>query len=145
MTQTHRSTKPISSKQVERNWHVIDLKDQILGRLANDIAKLLQGKHKVDYVPYMDMGDFVVVINAKEVAVTGKKAEDKTYTYYSGYPGGLRRVPFKTLLEQKPEEIIRHAILGKLPKNKLRDRRMTRLYVYPGENHPHADKIKSTK
>ncbi len=145
MTQIHRSTKPISSKQIQRNWHVIDLKDQILGRVANDIAKLLQGKHKVDYAPYMDMGDCVVVINAKKVAVTGKKAEDKTYTYYSGYPGGLRKVAFKTLLEQKPDEIIRHAILGKLPKNKLRDRRMTRLYVYADENHPHADKIKSAK
>lgn len=143
MVQLQRSTKPISSKDIQRNWHIVDLNGKILGRIANDIAKLLQGKHKTDYVSYNDMGDVVVAINAKKVAVTGKKADDKTYTYYSGYPGGLRKVTFKTLLEKKPEEIIRHAVLGKLPKNKLRDRRMTRLYVYPADTHPHADKIKS--
>lgn len=141
MVQTHQVTKPISSKNIERKWHVVDLKGKILGREANDIAKLLQGKHKVNYVPYLDMGDYVVAINAKEVEVTGSKELNKTYTYFSGYPGGLRTVSFQTLRENKPEEIIRHAVVGKLPKNKQRDRRMARLYVYPGANHPHTDKI----
>lgn len=145
MVQIQTSTKPVSGKNMKRNWHLVDLKGKILGRSANEIAKLLQGKHKTDYVSYLDMGDYVVVVNAKSVAVSGKKAEQKTYTYYSGYPGGLREVPFKTLLEKKPQEIITKAVVGKLPKNKLRDRRMTRLYVYPDEQHPYADKFKDNK
>lgn len=145
MVQVQPSTKPISGKNMQRNWHFIDLNGQILGRTANEIAKLLQGKHRVDYVSYLDMGDYVVAVNARKVAVSGKKAEYKTYNYYSGYPGGLREVSFKTLLEKKPQEIITKAVLGKLPKNKLRDRRMTRLYIYPGETHPYADKFKDSK
>ncbi len=143
MVQIQISTKPISGKNIKRNWHHIDLNGKILGRTANEIAKLLQGKHKVDFAPYLDLGDYVVVTNAKLVAVTGKKAEQKTYNYYSGYPGGLREVSFKTLLANKPQEIITKAVLGKLPKNKLRDRRMTRLHVYPGETHPFGDKFKN--
>ncbi len=139
------STKPVSAKNIKRNWHMVDLKGKVLGRSANEIAKLLQGKHKPDYVSYLDMGDFVVVINAKSVEVTGKKAEQKTYTYYSGFPGGLREVKFETLLQNKPQEIITKAVIGKLPKNKLRDRRMTRLFVYPDEVHPYADKFKNNK
>lgn len=145
MVQIHSSTKPISAKNIKRNWHFVDLNGKILGRTANEIARLLQGKHKTNFVSYLDMGDYVVAVNAKSVAVSGKKAEQKTYTYYSGYPGGLREVPFKTLLERKPQEIISRAVMGKLPKNKLRDRRMTRLYIYPGETHPYADKFKENK
>ncbi|MEN9327554.1 MAG: hypothetical protein RI947_362 [Candidatus Parcubacteria bacterium] len=141
MAQIKQSTKPVSSKSINREWHIIDMKDQVLGRSANEIAQLLQGKHKTNYVTYLDMGDNVVVINAKLLKVTGSKTDDKIYTYYSGYPGGLKEVPLKTLLDRKPSEVIRHAVSGMLPKNKLRDRRLARLHVYADEKHPHGDKI----
>lgn len=141
MVRLHRSTKPISETTIERKWHFIDLKGKVLGRITNEIAIYLQGKHKTNYVSYLDGGDYVVAINSKNIKVTGKKADDKLYTYYSGYPGGLRTVPMSTLLKKKPNEVIRHAVMGKLPKNKLRDRRIARLYVYPEAAHPHQDKV----
>ena len=142
MANIKQTTKPVSSKEIKREWLLIDVKGQILGRIANDISRMLQGKHKSNYMPYLDQGDHVVVINAREVAVSGSKAEDKTYTYYSGYPGGLKEVPFSKLQDQKPEEIIRHAVSGMLPKNKLRDRRLARLHIYADDKHPHAEYIK---
>jgi large subunit ribosomal protein L13 len=137
-----QSTKPISEKTVSRNWHLVNLENQILGRMSNEIATLLQGKHKAGYAPYADVGDYVVVINAKKVKVSGKKADTKVYSYYSGYPGGLRTIGFKNQLEKNPTEVIRHAVSGMLPKNKLRDVRLTRLYIYAAETHPHGDKLK---
>ncbi len=143
MAQLKKTTKPVSSKQISRKWHIIDCEGQILGRLTNQVATLLQGKHKANYVPYLDMGDNVVIINAKKIGITGKKADDKVYQYYSGYPGGQKEVSYATMMERRPEEIIRHAVSGMLPKNKLRDRRLARLYIYPDEKHPHAQKAEA--
>jgi large subunit ribosomal protein L13 len=137
------STKPVKAKEIKREWHLIDATDKIVGRLAPEIVKILQGKHKRNYVPNLDMGDYVVVINAKKLAFSGKKADQKIYTRYSGYPGGLKTVPLKKLLVEKPEEIIKHAVSGMLPKNKLRKKRLARLYVFPEDKHPFVDKFKN--
>lgn len=130
-----KSTKSVKEKEIKREWYLFDAKDQILGRLVSKITPLLIGKNKSDYVPYLDMGNYVVVINAKLVKVTGKKEENKKYTSYSGYPSGLKIKTLNELREKKPTEIIRHAVWGMLPKNKLRDRRMKRLFVFPDEKH----------
>jgi large subunit ribosomal protein L13 len=143
MTKVTQSTKPLSAKTIQRNWHVIDIGGKVLGKVSHEISTLLQGKSKVNYAPYLDAGDYVVVINAKKVEVTGRKADQKTYTYYSGYPGGLRSLTFKELMEKKPEEVIRHAVTGMLPKNKLRDRRMARLFIFNDEKHPYENKLKT--
>lgn len=143
MVSITKITKPIKEKEIVRNWHLTDVSGQILGRATGQIAKLLQGKHKINYVSYLDNGDFVVVINAQKIKVTGKKQLNKIYTRYSGYPGGLKTITLGNLLKQKPIEVIKHAVLGMLPKNKLRDRRMTRLFIYPDENHPYKEKFKS--
>lgn len=136
-----QSTKPQKKKNVKRLWHLIDAKNKVLGRISPDIAKFLIGKHKVNYVSYLDVGDYVVVINSKDVVVTGKKAEQKIYTDYSGYPGGQRRRTFQTVISSNPSEVIRRSVSGMLPKNKLRDRRLARLFVYVDKNHPYADKF----
>lgn len=128
-------------KQVERRWHLIDVKDQILGRSATRIARFLTGKDKVEYVPHLDLGDHVVVINAKEVAVTGKKERQKIYYRHSGYPGGLRAETLRELRERRPEEIIRRAVKGMLPKNKLQKPMMKRLHVFAGPEHKFKDKF----
>lgn len=140
-----RITKPVKAEEIKRAWHFVDVSGQILGRVAGKIARLLQGKHKINYVPYLDNGDYVVVINAKKIKVTGHKDKNKIYTRYSGYPGGLKKINFHDLLEKKPEEIIQRAVLGMLPKNKLRDRRATRLFVFADEKHPYEDKFMSHK
>ena len=134
---TTRSTK---AKDIKRSWHLIDAKEKILGRLAVKIARFLIGKEKPYFVSYLDCGDFVVIINAKKIKVTGKKEEQKIYTRYSGYPGGLKKETLKHLRERKPEEIIRRAVSGMLPKNKLRKQRLKRLYVYADEKHPYKNK-----
>lgn len=128
--------------KVERKWHLIDAKDQILGRTATKIARILSGKNKVEYVPYLDVGDHVVVINAKEVAVTGKKERQKTYYRHSGYPGGLKAETLRELRERRPEEIIRKAVRGMLPKNKLQKPMLKRLYIFAGTEHPYQNKFK---
>lgn len=143
MTNLTKQTKPVKEKEIVRNWHLIDVSGQILGRVAGKISRLLQGKHKVNYVPYLDSGDYIVVINAKKVKVTGKKSQNKVYTRYSGYPGGLKTITYDKMSQKKPDEIIRHAISGMLPKNKLRDRRLARLFIFKDENHKFADKFKS--
>lgn len=127
--------------KVERRWYLVDAKDQILGRLATKVARLLSGKEKVAYVPYLDAGDYVVVINAVEVAVTGKKEKQKTYYRHSGYPGGLRAETLGELRERRPEEIIRRAVKGMLPKNKLQKSMLRRLYVFAGAEHSFKDKF----
>ena len=127
---------------VKRSWHLIDLKDKILGRTATTIATLLMGKSKPYFVRTLDCGDYVVVINAKEVKVTGKKEQKKEYYRYSGFPGGLKTEKLEHMRARKPEEIIKHAVAGMLPQNRLKDRMLTRLYVFAGEQHSYTDKFK---
>ena len=116
-----------------KNWLVIDANGQVLGRLATKIARLLIGKDKPHFTPYLDCGDHVVVINAERVRLTGNKVEQKVYRHHSGYPVGLKEIPFRRLMEQRPAEVIREAVLGMLPKNKLRARRARKLRVYVGD------------
>ncbi|OGK20615.1 50S ribosomal protein L13 [Candidatus Roizmanbacteria bacterium RIFCSPHIGHO2_02_FULL_37_13b] len=142
MTNLTLQTKPVKQKDIKRAWHLIDAKKKIVGRLASEVAKLLIGKHKVDYVEYLDIGDNVVVINASKIELSGKKELTKTYSRYSGYPGGLKRVSFKELKDKRPEEIVRHAVYGMLPKNKLRARRIIRLFTFRDNKHPFEDKFK---
>ena len=138
-------TTPTRAKDIIRNWHLVDIKDRVLGRMATEIALKLMGKSKPQFVRHLDCGDFVVVINARAVAVTGKKEKEKIYTRYSGYPGGLIKKPLWKIREEKPAELIKHAVWGMLPKNKLRDRLVTRLYIYPDADHPYGDKFQNTK
>lgn len=135
------STNVVSAKNIRRDWYAIDAKDKVLGRIAVEIANKLMGKSKANFVPYLDMGDFVVVTNASLVKVTGKKAKDKKYYSHSGYPGGLRTQTFSTLLENKPQEIIKHAVRGMLPNNKLRSKMLKKLYVFPGSSHPYKKQL----
>src|SRR3989344_1137136 len=145
MVSLTQSTKSVKEKEIKRNWHLIDVKGKILGRIVPEIAKLLQGKQKLNYVTYLDQGDNVVVTNARYVKLTGKKAQTKFYTRYSGYPGGLKRISFAELLIKNPAEVIRHAVSGMLPKNKLRDKRLTRLHVYPEDKYRYQDKSSAQK
>lgn len=144
MAQPTKSTRSISSKEISRTWHLIDLKGKILGREIPRISELLQGKHKVNFVPYLDNGDFVVVINAKEIEVSGRKPSQKEYKYYSGFPGGQRVVTLKEMMIRNPKEVIRHAVSGMLPKTKLRDTRLSRLHIYEGAEHPYNDKFSNS-
>lgn len=123
---------------VERTWHVIDATDVVLGRLATQVATLLRGKHKATFAPHVDGGDFVIVVNADKVALTGNKREQKLAYRHSGYPGGLRAVPYSTLLETKPERAIEKAVRGMLPKTTLGRNQLRKLKVYAGAEHPHA-------
>lgn len=118
--------------QVGKNWFVIDADGQVLGRLATRVARLLMGKDKASYTPFLDCGDHVVVINAERIRLTGNKIDQKIYRHHSGYPGGLKEVPIRTLLQKHPEEVVREAVLGMLPKNKLRARRAKKLRIYKG-------------
>ena len=117
---------------VGKNWFVVDANGVVLGRLATRVARLLIGKDKPQFTPYLDCGDHVIVINAEGVRLTGNKIEQKVYRRHSGYPGGLKEVPIRSLLQQRPEEVVREAVLGMLPKNKLRARRAKKLRVYVG-------------
>lgn len=136
-------TRPTKKGQIKRKWHLFDVEDKILGRVATQIAFLLRGKGKPYFIPHLDCGDYVVVINAKEVKVTGKKEKQKIYTRYSGYPGGLKKETLKHLRQKSPEKIIRQAVSGMLPKNKLRKRWLARLFVSVDDKHPYGDKVKS--
>jgi len=124
-------------KDVQRAWHLIDADGVILGRLASKIAMILRGKTKATFTPYVDMADEVVVINAEKVRVTGKKLTDKKYQRYSGYPDGLKEFDLETVLKNKPEEVIMHAVKGMLPHSALGKQLLTRLKVYRGSEHPH--------
>jgi large subunit ribosomal protein L13 len=124
-------------EEIKRNWYIVNARGKILGRLASKIAVYLQGKHKPDYTPYLDMGDEVIVINAREIVTTGKKNEDKKYKRYSGYPGGLKETPLKTMKERHPERILELAVKGMLPKNRLASRMINRLRIYEGQEYPH--------
>jgi large subunit ribosomal protein L13 len=114
-------------EKIQQKTHTIDAKGKVLGRLASEIAILLRGKHKKNFVPYLDMGDFVVVKNAKEIKLTGKKTEQKKYYRHSGYPGGLKEIPFRKIFEKNPDLILQKAVFGMLPKNKLRAKMIKRL------------------
>jgi large subunit ribosomal protein L13 len=122
----------------ERNWLVVDASGKTLGRLATQIADVLRGKNKPEYTPHIDTGDFVVVINAEQVRVTGNKAEDKLYRRHSGYPGGLRTRTFNEMQRRRPEEIIRLAVKGMLPRNRLARQQLRKLKIYAGPEHPHV-------
>jgi large subunit ribosomal protein L13 len=117
---------------VGENWFVVDAQGQVLGRLATRIARILIGKDKANFTPYLDCGDHVVVINAEQIKLTGNKIDQKLYRRHSGYPGGLKEVPIRVMLQRRPEEVLREAVLGMLPKNKLRARRAKKLRVYAG-------------
>jgi len=132
----HKTYSP-KPNSVEQKWHFIDARGQVLGRLATDVASLLIGKHKAEFTPHWNFGDKVVVTNASKVAVTGRKKRNKVYFRHTGYPGGVKKETLGHLLEEKPEEVIRRAVKGMLPKNKWEKKRMASLYVYPGEEHPH--------
>ena len=119
-------------------WHVIDAADVVLGRLATHAAALLRGKHKPTFVPHQDMGDFVIVINAEKVAVTGDKASKKRYWRHSGFPGGIRSVSFEEMIDRHPTRAVEEAVKGMIPKNKLGRAQLTKLRVYAGSEHPHA-------
>jgi len=122
---------------LNKKWYVADAQEAVLGRLSARIAAILRGKHKAIYTPHTDTGDYVIVINASKVRLTGNKLQQKTYERYSGYPGGLRSVPAKTLLATKPEEIVRLSVRGMLPKNALGRKMLKKLKVYKGNEHPH--------
>ena len=126
---------------IERQWHLIDVDNKILGRTATVIAQLLMGKHKPTFTPHIDGGDFVVVINAKKVALTRNKPQQKVYRRVSQRPGGLTEVPFAVMIEKHPEKVIERAVYNMLPDNRLRDPRMARLKVYPGSEHPHQSQL----
>ena len=122
---------------VEKKWYVVDANGQVLGRLATRVAGILRGKHKPQFVPYMDVGDHIVVINAAGIVLTGKKVEQKELLRYSGYPGGLKRIPYAKLMKEKPQLVVEKAIKGMLPHNKLGRKMAKKLKVYAGPEHPH--------
>lgn len=122
---------------INRKWYIADAKGQTLGRLATKIAVKLRGKDKPQFAPHIDCGDFVVVINAKDIAVTGKKMDDKMYYSHSGYPGAFKQKPLKKLMEEKPEEALKQAIKGMIPANRLRKQVMSKLKIFAGEEHTH--------
>lgn len=137
-----KKTYQPKAKEVKRDWHLIDAKGKVLGRMATSIAGLLMGKGKPTYAPHMDMGDFVVVVNAKGVKVTGKKEEQKIYYKHSGYPGGFKEVAYAKLKKEQPTKIIELAVKRMLPDNRLRKERMARLKIFADSKHPYEDKIK---
>lgn len=124
-------------KDIERKWYLIDAEGKVLGRLATEIATILRGKHKPTYTPFMDTGDYVIVVNAEKIKLTGNKLQDKKHIYHTGYPGGRREVPYDELLEKHPERAIRLAVKGMLPKGKLGRQMYRKLKVYAGEEHIH--------
>src|ERR671919_2308978 len=124
--------------EVERRWYIVDAEGQTLGRLATGIADALRGKRKPEYTPHVDTGDFVVVVNAEKIHVTGNKLEQKRYWRHSGYPGGIKSRTLAEMLDRRPEEVIRKAVKGMLPRNRLARKQLTKLKVYAGPEHPHA-------
>jgi large subunit ribosomal protein L13 len=133
-----QGTHFLTVSEIERGWWIADASGQVLGRLATVVASRLRGKHKPTFTPFMDAGDFVVVVNADKIRLTGRKADTKTYFNYSGYPGGMRRRTAAERLDRDPQEMIREAVEGMLPHNRLGRRLITKLKVYRGPDHPHA-------
>jgi large subunit ribosomal protein L13 len=129
------------TSEIKRQWHIVDAKDKVLGRISTEIATKLIGKNKKEYTPHIDAGDYVVVINAADIAVTGKKEEDKMYYRHSGYPGGFKKQNLAKLRSQFPERIVEKAVKNMLPKNRLQGDRMARLKVYAGSEHNHESQL----
>ncbi len=132
-----KKTFMLRKEDVKRKWYIVDAKGKTLGRLASKIATILRGKHKPEWTPHVDCGDYVIVINAKDVVVTGKKAEQKIYQRYSGYPDGLKETKFKDMIKRNPNYVIRHAVWGMLPKGRLGRRIFKKLKVFAGPEHDH--------
>jgi large subunit ribosomal protein L13 len=132
------------AEETKQDWYVVDASGKVLGRLASEIALRLRGKHKAIYTPHVDTGDFIVVLNAEKITLTGKKLTDKIYYSYSGYPGGLRETAAGKMLAEKPENLIRIAVAGMLPKNNLGRRMLKKLKVYSGNAHPHEAQCPQT-
>ena len=131
------STYMAKPKDIERQWYLVDAADKTLGRLASKIADVLRGKHKPTYTPHLDTGDFVIVINAEKIKLTGNKWDQKKYYRHSGFPGGIKEITYRKLLEKKPEFIIEKAVTGMVPHNKLGEKVIKKLKVYAGSEHPH--------
>ncbi|MFW5972046.1 MAG: 50S ribosomal protein L13 [Bacillota bacterium] len=131
------STYMAKPNEIERQWYVVDATNKTLGRLSTKIAEILRGKHKPTYTPHLDTGDFVIVINAEKIQLTGKKWDQKKHYRHSGYPGGIKEITYKKLVERKPELIIEKAVRGMIPHNKLGRQVITKLKVYAGPEHPH--------
>jgi large subunit ribosomal protein L13 len=130
-------TYSVKAAEIERHWHVIDASGKVLGKLATEAAQLIMGKHKPTYSRHLDVGDYVVVTNAKQIVLTGNKAQQKVYYHHSGYPGGLKTVTFEKMMAEKPAWVIEHAVKGMLPKNRLGAAMLKKLKVYTGDTHPH--------
>jgi large subunit ribosomal protein L13 len=134
-------TYSLKARDIEPRWHVLDAEGRPLGRLASQVAALLRGKHRPTYTPHMDNGDFVVVVNASKVKVTGRKLQQKTYYHHSGYPGGLKETGLERVLERHPARVIEHAVKGMLPHNRLGRSLLRHLKVYAGPDHPHEAQV----
>ncbi|MCL2706812.1 MAG: 50S ribosomal protein L13 [Dehalococcoidia bacterium] len=132
-------TYTVKAKEIKREWHVIDATDRVLGELATETAKILMGKNKAMFTRNLDTGDYVVVVNASKIKVSGKKLEQKMYYRHSGYPGGFRSVALDEMLSKKPEMVIEHAVKGMLPRNKLGVAMLKKLKIYAGAEHPHSN------
>ena len=130
---TYQATK----EELDPKWYVVNVEGKVLGRLSTELAKILKGKNKPTYTPHLDTGDFVIVVNAGKVTLTGKKLKDKIYYHHTGYPGGIRQTTAEKLLAKKPTEVIRIAVKGMLPKNSLGRQMLRKLKIYAGPNHPH--------
>ena len=133
-----KTTQVAKKEEVTRDWYLVDVDNKVLGRVATEIANVLRGKNKAVFTPSVDTGDFVIVVNAEKVALTGNKVADKMYYSHSGFPGGLKEITAGKLLEKKPEDIIKKAVKGMLPKNKLARHMLKKLKIYTGSAHPHA-------
>lgn len=140
MTTTSLTSKTHATKagEISRQWRVVDADGATLGRLSTRVAALLRGKHKATFTPHLDTGDPVVIVNAAKIRVTGKKLADKVYVRHSGYPGGFRSETLGSLLARRPTEVIRHSVRGMLPRNRLGEQMMRKLFIYAGADHPHA-------
>jgi len=125
------------ANEVERKWYLVDAEGKTLGRLATEVATILRGKHKPEFTPFVDTGDFVILVNAEKIALTGKKLDQKFHTYHTGHPGGLKQIPFRKMLQDKPEEVLYNSIKGMLPKNRLGRQMLKKLKVYAGPQHNH--------
>jgi len=132
-----KTTQVAKQDEITRDWYLVDVENKVLGRVASEIASILRGKKKPIYTPSVDTGDFVIVVNAEKIALTGKKSSDKVYYSHSGFPGGLKSITAGKLLEKKPEDLIKKAVKGMLPKNKLARHMLSKLKIYAGTEHPH--------
>ena len=135
--------KTVSTKKesVTREWYLVDATDKTLGRLSTEIANRLRGKHKPEYTPHVDTGDYIVVVNAEKIRVTGNKGSEKVYHHHTGYPGGIKSISFSKLIDKAPERIIEKAVKGMMPKNKLSRSMMMKLKIYAGSEHPHSAQL----